>query len=55
MRRVNFTAGLDRIRTSPDHGTAYEIAGKGIANPKSFEEAILTAIMIYRNRESNNF
>ena len=52
---VNFTAGLDRIRTSPDHGTAYEIAGKGIANPKSFEEAILTAIMIYRNRGSNNF
>ena len=52
---VNFTAGLDRIRTSPDHGTAYEIAGKGIANPKSFEEAILTAIMIYENRESNNF
>ena len=52
---VNFTAGLDRIRTSPDHGTAYEIAGKGIANLKSFEESILTAIMIYRNRESNNF
>ena len=52
---VNFTAGLDRIRTSPDHGTAYEIAGKGIANPESFEEAILTAIMIYRNRASNNF
>lgn len=52
---VNFTAGLGRIRTSPDHGTAYEIAGKGIANPESFEEAILTAIMIYRNRESNNF
>ena len=52
---VNFTAGLDRIRTSPDHGTAYEIAGKGIANPKSFKEAILTAIIIHRNRESNNF
>ena len=52
---VNFTAGLDRIRTSPDHGTAYEIAGKGIANPKSFEEAILTAIRIYRNRKSNKF
>ena len=52
---VNFTAGLDRIRTSPDHGTAYEIAGKGIANLKSFEESILTAIMIYRNRKSNNF
>ena len=52
---VNFTAGLDRIRTSPDHGTAYEIAGKGIANLESFEEAILTAIMIYRNRKSNNF
>ena len=52
---VNFTAGLDRIRTSPDHGTAYEIAGKGIANPKSFEQAILTAIKIYRNRELSNF
>ena len=52
---VNFTAGLDRIRTSPDHGTAYEIAGKGIANPKSFEEAILTAIRIYKNRKSNKF
>jgi len=52
---VNFTAGLDRIRTSPDHGTAYEIAGKGIANLKSFEESILTAIMIYRNRKLNNF
>ena len=52
---VNFTAGLDRIRTSPDHGTAYEIAGKGIVNLESFEEAILTAIMIYRNRKSNNF
>jgi 4-hydroxythreonine-4-phosphate dehydrogenase len=52
---VNFTAGLDRIRTSPDHGTAYEIAGRGIANPRSFEEAILTAIRIYRNRKSYNF
>ena len=47
---VNFTAGLDRIRTSPDHGTAFEIAGKGIANNSSFKEAIFTAISIYKNR-----
>lgn len=47
---VNYTAGLSRIRTSPDHGTAYEIAGKGIADAGSFKEAIYTAIQIYRNR-----
>ncbi|RED50706.1 4-hydroxythreonine-4-phosphate dehydrogenase PdxA [Seonamhaeicola aphaedonensis] len=47
---VNFTAGLNRIRTSPDHGTAYEIAGKGVADAGSFKEAIYTAIQIYRNR-----
>ncbi len=49
---VNFTAGLDRIRTSPDHGTAFEIAGKGVANINSFKEAIFTAIQIFRNRIS---
>lgn len=48
---VNFTAGLDKIRTSPDHGTAYEIAGKGKANADSFKEAVFTAIEIYKNRK----
>ena len=38
---VNYTAGLNKIRTSPDHGTAYEIAGKGVADISSFKEAIL--------------
>ena len=48
---VNFTAGLDKVRTSPDHGTAFEIAGKGEANTNSFKEAIFTGIQIFRNRE----
>ncbi len=48
---VNFTAGLDKIRTSPDHGTAYEIAGKGIANHNSFKEALYTAIDIFKFRK----
>lgn len=48
---VNFTAGLNRIRTSPDHGTAYEIAGKGIADNSSFVEALYTAISIYKSRK----
>jgi len=48
---VNFTAGLNAVRTSPDHGTAYEIAGKNTADPSSFKEAIYTAIDVYRNRE----
>ena len=47
---VNFTAGLKKIRTSPDHGTAYSIAGKGIADETSFKEAIFLAIATYRNR-----
>lgn len=47
---VNFTAGLNKIRTSPDHGTAYEIAGKGIADANSFKEAVFMAIKIFRNR-----
>jgi 4-hydroxythreonine-4-phosphate dehydrogenase len=50
---VNFTAGLDFIRTSPDHGTAYEIAGKQIADESSFREALYTAIDIYRTRHLN--
>ncbi len=47
---VNYTAGLNKVRTSPDHGTAYDIAGKGIANIDSFKEAIFMGIEIYRNR-----
>ena len=48
---VNYTAGLDRIRTSPDHGTAYEIAGKNKADHSSFREAVFTAIDIYNKRK----
>lgn len=48
---VNFTAGLNRVRTSPDHGTAYDIAGKGKANPASFLQAIFLAIDVYNKRE----
>jgi 4-hydroxythreonine-4-phosphate dehydrogenase len=47
---VNYTAGLDKIRTSPDHGTAYEIAGKGMANNESFKEAVYLAIDIFHRR-----
>ncbi len=47
---VNYTAGLPIVRTSPDHGTAYDIVGKGKANPASFLNAIYTAIDVYRNR-----
>lgn len=47
---VNFTAGLHKIRTSPDHGTGFDIAGKGVANPDSFKEALFTAIRLYKNR-----
>ncbi len=49
---VNFTAGLSKIRTSPDHGTAFEIAGKGKADENSFKEAVFSAIQIFRNRTS---
>ena len=47
---VNYTAGLNKIRTSPDHGTAFEIAGKGIADFNSFKEAVYAAIDIYNSR-----
>jgi len=47
---VNFTAGLPIIRTSPNHGTAFEIAGQGSASPDSFRRAIYTAIEIYKSR-----
>lgn len=48
---VNFTAGLNLVRTSPDHGTAYDICGKGIASEKSMRQALFTAIDIVRNRK----
>lgn len=47
---VNYTAGLNKIRTSPDHGTAYEIAGKRKADNSSFKHAVFSAIEIYRRR-----
>jgi 4-hydroxythreonine-4-phosphate dehydrogenase len=47
---VNFTAGLNLVRTSPDHGTAYDLAGKGTAETLSFRNAIYEAIRIVRNR-----
>ena len=47
---VNFTAGLPFVRTSPDHGTGYDIAGKGIASADSFLEALFTATHIVRQR-----
>ena len=48
---VNFTAGLSEIRTSPDHGTAFEIAGKGTANEDSFREALFTGLQIFKTRK----
>ena len=48
---VNFTAGLPVVRTSPAHGTAYDIAGKGIASEDSFRQAIYVAIDVFRNRQ----
>ena len=47
---VNYTAGLEGIRTSPDHGTAYDIAGKGEADFNSFKEAVYLALDIFNNR-----
>lgn len=48
---VNYTAGLPFIRTSPDHGTAYDIAGKNIADEQSFSEAVFAAVKIFKNRK----
>ncbi len=47
---VNFTAGLPYVRTSPDHGTGYDIAGKNLANETSLRSAIFKAIDIFRSR-----
>ena len=51
---VNYTAGLNKVRTSPDHGTGYDIAGKNIADPNSFKNAIFSAIEIYKKRNYYN-
>jgi len=48
---VNYTSGLPVIRTSPDHGTGYDIAGKNIANESSFREAVFLACDIVKNRK----
>ena len=47
---VNFTAGLPIVRTSPAHGTAYDIAGQGVASEDSFRQAIYVALDVFRNR-----
>ncbi|WP_214228956.1 4-hydroxythreonine-4-phosphate dehydrogenase PdxA [Pedobacter sp. B4-66] len=47
---VNYSAGLKIIRTSPDHGTGYDIAGKNLADPTSFIEAVFAATHIVKNR-----
>jgi len=49
---VNFTAGLSAVRTSPDHGTAFDIAGQNIANPDSFRRALFLAIDIATQRKN---
>lgn len=48
---VNYTAGLPYVRTSPDHGTGYDIAGKSVADPNSMRQAIFKAIDLWRNRK----
>lgn len=52
LEGVNFTAGLDYVRTSPDHGVAYDIAGENKADAKSMEIAIETAVQILNHRKS---
>ena len=52
---VNFTAGLDIIRTSPDHGTAFDIAGKDLADAQSLRSAIYEAIDIANRRRDYKY
>jgi 4-hydroxythreonine-4-phosphate dehydrogenase len=49
---VNFTAGLSVVRTSPDHGTAYDIAGKNCANEQSFRSAVYLAVDVFKHRNN---
>jgi 4-hydroxythreonine-4-phosphate dehydrogenase len=51
---VNYTAGLPIVRTSPAHGTAYDIAGQGVASEDSFRQAIYVAIDVFRNRQRDD-
>jgi len=51
---VNFTAGLSVIRTSPDHGTAYDIVGKNLASEESFRQALYLAYDVYQSRKWND-
>ncbi|MCX7743986.1 MAG: 4-hydroxythreonine-4-phosphate dehydrogenase PdxA [Flavobacteriales bacterium] len=53
MAGVNYTAGLNVIRTSPDHGPAFDLAGKGIASEESFRQSVYIAMDIYATRKSN--
>jgi 4-hydroxy-L-threonine phosphate dehydrogenase PdxA len=48
---VNYSAGMPIVRTSPDHGTAYDIAGKGIANENSLRQALFLVNDIFSNRK----
>jgi len=50
---INFTSGLSFVRTSPDHGTAFNISGKNIANPDSLISSIKNAVLIAKNRNNN--
>lgn len=50
---VNFTSGLQIIRTSPDHGTAYDLAGKNEANPNSFRQSLYLAVDLFKNRQQH--
>src|SRR3546814_4457744 len=51
---VNFTAGLPVVRTSPDHGTGYDIAGKNVASEVSFREALFAAVHIVARRREQD-
>jgi 4-hydroxythreonine-4-phosphate dehydrogenase len=48
---VNYTAGLPKVRVSPDHGTGFDIAGKGVASEQSFRDALFLGIDLFRERE----
>jgi len=54
LKGVNFTAGLPVVRTSPDHGTAYDIAGRNMADEASLVEAIKTADKIFKSRKKSS-
>jgi 4-hydroxythreonine-4-phosphate dehydrogenase len=53
VRGVNITLGLPIIRTSVDHGTAFEIAGKGVASPDALLYAIEYAVLLHQNKRKN--